>query len=83
MQRGSLLYSSSPLNPLSAFVSLKMKRLEQLKLVVLVPMVVFACLLTGCGGNDTEVLPVDPAAAVNEETYSQESYGTSTDPSAN
>lgn len=54
------------------------------KIAILLPVIALACFVAGCGsGSKTEVLPVDPAAAVDDATYSEESYGSSTDPSAN
>jgi len=54
------------------------------KFATLLPVLALACFVAGCGsGSKTEVLPVDPASAVDEATYADESYGSSTDESAN
>lgn len=49
---------------------------------LLLPTIALTLVLAGCANEETEVLPLDDSMQV-DEGYAEESYESSTDPSAN
>lgn len=55
------------------------------KFVLILPVIVLAMNLTGCGGGSTEPTVIEDAGmtVVEEEAYEDDSYGDTSDESAN